>query len=158
LPVYHVENLLLDENEILNVTRQLMSSKCPYSTAEEVRNELIELILSDIHLKPYARALFDAKLARKAKEACDEIFKNQANAAISFENLKFSEIEREARNVLQSSIDKDLWRSKCKGRDLLKAYCRLHGFKYDHLRNLLISRIKTPPKALEEIMKQILNS
>jgi len=158
LPVYHVENPLLDENEIFDVTRQLMSSKCPYTTAEEVRYELLKLILSDQHLKPYAKALFDAKLAKKAKEACDEIFKNQANAAVSFEKLKFSEIESEARSILQSSIEKDIWRSKCKGRDLLKAYCGLHGIKYEYLRNLLISRIKTPPEALEEIMKQILNN
>lgn len=158
LPVYHIENLLLDENEIFEVTRSLMSSKCQYNTIEEVIDDLKKLVLSDSHLKPYAKTLFDAKLAKAAKEAYDAVFKNQANFAIPLNTLKFSDIETEARTILQSSINDGTWQSKCKGRDLLKAYCGLHSFRYEHFRNLLISRIKTPPKALEEIMVQILKN
>jgi hypothetical protein len=158
LPVYHIENLLLDEREIFEVTRSMLSSQCRYSTIDEVSNDLKKLVLSDSHVKPYAKALFDARLAKTAKDAYDAVFKNQANSAISFSSLKFSEVEKEARDVLQSAIDNDTWRGKCKGRDLLKAYCKLHGFRYEHFRNLLISRIKTPPKALDEIMEQILRN
>jgi len=156
LPVYHVENLLLDENEIFDATRQLMGSKCPYSTSDEVRQELISLVLSEKHLKPYVRAIVDAKLAKKAKEASDEIFKNQANATISLERIDFSGIETETVNILKTAIDEETWKSKCKGRDLLRAYCGIHNIRYEHLRNLLISRIKNPPNILDEIMKQIL--
>jgi len=158
LPVYHVENLLLDENEILEVTRSMMGSKCPYTTAEEVSKDLQKLVLSEAHLKPYAKSLLDARLAKLAKDAHDAVYKHKSTSSQQPKIPEYSEVEEEAKRVLESSLADGSWRSKCKGRDLLKAYCGQQGLKYEHFRNLLISRMKTPPKALADIMSHILVS
>lgn len=155
LPVYHVENLLLDENEILEVTREMMGSQCPYTTPDQLIRDLKELVLSATHLKPYTKALLDARLAKIAKDAHDAVFKQQI---LPSPQLEFREIEEEAKRALESALADDTWRAKCKGRDLLKAYCGKHGLKYKHFRNLLIARIKTPPKALADIMSHILKT
>lgn len=158
LPVYHVENLLLDENEILEVTRSMMGSKCPYPTAEEVNKDLQKLVLSGTHLKPYAKSLLDARLAKLAKDAHDTVYKQKSAPSQQPKIPEYSEIEEEAKKVLESSLADGSWHSKCKGRDLLKAYCGQHGLKYEHFRNSLIARIKTPPEALADIMDKILKS
>jgi hypothetical protein len=158
LPVYHVENLLLDENEILEATRSMLGSECPHTTTDEVGKDLKKLILSETHLKPYTRALFDARLAKIAKDAYDAVYKQQTVPSTPHTIPEFSEIEEEAEEILKSAIANDTWCSECKGRDLLKAYCNQHGLRYYHFRNLLISRIKTPPKELAEIMSNILKS
>ena len=154
LPVYHVENLLLNEDEIFEVTHSMLS-KCPYTTAEGVSSDLQELVLSEKHLKPYTKALFDARLAKIAKEAHDAVYKRQD---VSPTIPEFYKIKEEAEEILKSAIADGTWRSKCKGRDLLRAYCGQHGLKYEHFRNLLIGRIKTPPNELAEIMSHILKS
>lgn len=158
LPVYHVENLLLDENEILEVTRSMMGSACPYATGEEVCKDLQKLVLSGIHLKPYTKALLDARLAKMAKDAYDAVYNQKRSSSTAPKVLEYREVEQEAKQLLESSLADGTWRCKCKGRDLLKAYCSQHGLKYEHFRNLLISRMKTPPKALADIMSQILAS
>lgn len=153
LPVYHVENLLIDENKIFEVTRSMIGSGCPYSSADEVSKDLQKLVLSETHLKPYTKALWDARLAKIAKDAYDAVYKQQT---VSLTPQTFSEIEEEAKKVLEPAVADGTWRAKCKGRDLLKAYCGQHGLKYEHFRNLLIDRIETPPEALADIMSRIL--
>ena len=158
LPVYHIENLLLDENEIFEVTRIMMSSKCPYSKADEVRIDLQKLVFSDGHLKAFTKSLLDSRLAKLAKDAHDAVYKQKSAPAQQNKIPVYSEIEEEAKRTLESALKNDTWQSKCKGRDLLKSYCGQHGLKYEHFRNLLISRISTPPKPLTGIMNQILKS
>lgn len=158
LSVYHAENLLLDENEILETTQAMMGSKCPYKTADEVRECLQKLVLEDAHLKKYAAALQDARIARLAKEAYDSVYRSKAGLTVQGACIEFHDVEAEAKTLLEASLLDDTWRSKCKGRELLKAYCGQLGLKYEHFRNLLISRMKTPPKALVDIMDRILAS
>lgn len=158
LPVYHVENFLINESEILEVTRQMIGAKCTYCKEEEVNEELKRLILSETHLKPYAKAMLDARIAEKAKEVYDSVFKASDNRLITLDKIEYSEIEKEAKKILEDAIKDETWRSKCKGRDLLKAYCGNLGIKYEHFRNILINRIQTPLKGLTEIMEKILSS
>ncbi len=158
LPVYHVENFLINEREILEVTQAMMGAKCPYSKEDEEREELKKLLLSETHLKAYAKAILDARIAEKAKEAYDNVFKVGKHISLTAEKIEYSVMEKEAKKVLEDAIKDDTWRAKCKGRDLLKAYCGNLGIKYEHFRNLLIERITTPPKGLAEIMEKILSS
>ncbi|MFX1293346.1 MAG: AAA family ATPase [Promethearchaeota archaeon] len=158
LPVYHIENLLLNDNDILEVMRAILGAKCPFSSAKEIVKDLQELIFSDTHLKPYTRAISYAKLAHLYKIARESFFKGDCTFLREIKKPKFSEIENEARKRLQSAISDNTWRSKCKGRALLKAFCKKYQLKYEHFRNLLIDRIKTPPKLLKEIMNKILNT
>lgn len=155
LPVYHIENLLLDDNEILEVTRSMMGSSCPYTLIGEVEDCLKQLIISDAHLNAYAGALLDARLARIAKDAYDAVFKKQIVSPVQPD---FHKIKEEAKRELEAALADSTWRAKCRGRELLKAYCSKHSLKYEHFRNVLISRIETPPKPLQQIMSQILES
>ncbi len=159
LPVYHVENLLLDENEILEATRSILGSKCPYITADEVGMDLKELVLSEHHLNKYTQALLDARSAKIAKDAYDTAHRRQTVSSTPPTTiLEFPEIKEEAKEILKSALADGTWHSKCKGRELLRAYCGQHSLNYEHFRNLLIDRIKTPPKELAGIMSHILKS
>jgi len=153
LPVYHVENLLLDENKILEVTHSLMRPQCPYTAVDEVLEDLMKLVLSEVHLRAYTRALLDARKAKEAKHVHDAVFK-QRN--ISPKIFEYNEIEEEARRLLESYVADGTWRAKCKGRELLKAYCGTHSLRYKQFRNLLIDKLTSPPKELSEIMSHIL--
>jgi hypothetical protein len=153
-----VENLLLDENEILDVTRSPTGLKCPYTTAQEVNRGLQQLVLSEAHLKSYTKSLLDTRLAKLARDAQDAVYKQKGVPLQQPKIPEHSDIEEEARKVLKSALENGTWRSKCKGRDILKAYCGQHGLKYEHFRNSLIARMKIAPKALADIMDKILES
>lgn len=152
LPVYHIENLLLNADEILEVTHSLTGANCPYATTEEVEKDMMDLVLSDSHVNDYAGALLDTRVAKVAKDAYDAVYRR---SEVSHVRPDFQDIKAEAKTLLEFSLADNTWRVKCKGRTLLKAYCGKHGFNYEHFRNLLISRIKSPPEALEAIMNQI---
>jgi predicted ATPase len=156
LPVYHVENFMIDEAIILQVSQSLMRSKCPYTCPEEITVELKRLLLSDSHVKPYAKALLDSRVANAAKCAYDSVYSKAQDPEAISEIPSFAKIEEIARENIQEYIDSDKWRYRCKGRELLKAYCGRHNIKYEHFRNLLISNMSSIPDGLSSIMKKIL--
>ena len=157
LPVYHVENLLLNPNEILEVTKSSKLSDCRYKDSNEVEEVLKELVLSEAHLNAYAKALLEARIANVAKDAYDSICQKKAQP--SYRDIpEFPEFVKRARDLMQSAINDDTWIARCKGRDILKAYCHREELKYKIFRNCLISRIKMPPKELQGIMSQILGN
>ncbi len=155
LPVYHVENLLLDEEKMLEATRRLLLSKCPYDSAEKIADQLKVLALTDQHVKPYAAALLDAKVAQVAKQAQDAYFRKEPIDLSSLVRPEFADVEQQARQDIKTAIDNGTWRAKCKGRDLLRAYCRGIDVKYESFRNILIGMFQKPPEAIDTIMAQI---
>jgi|GEM_PF-1053524 len=157
LPVYHVENFLIDPEIIFRVTARIMLDKCPYASVDDVKKCLVELLKEDAHLLPFTRAVFDAAVAGKAKEAWDCVYRRDSNrlAEVTFPN--FEDMRMRAIAKIDESIKDDSWSSVCKGRDLLKSFCSRHGLNYEHFRNLLISELTTPPRGLEAIMTRILN-
>jgi predicted ATPase len=157
LPVYHVENFLLNGDQIYDVTKSIMGVKCPYQNGNEVAQELEAMVLSVEHVKPFTNAIFDAKLGLLAKKAYDSIYKKEIFNSGEHSIPDFETTEKEARLMLQKSIHNGAWRADCKGRDLLKAYCGKNGIKYEHFRNILISRLKSPPLELSVIMEKILS-
>lgn len=158
LPVYHVENLLLDEVRILDATRDMLRAKCPYSCSEDVAADLRQLVLSDMHMKAYAKALFDAKLAHLANEMREAFYRRSTDAPKTLEPPRFEAVESESRAKMKAAIERGTWKRDCKGRDLLKAYCGKHQFRYEIFRNVLISKQEGPPPALQEVMDKILSS
>jgi AAA15 family ATPase/GTPase len=155
LPVYHIENLLLDEEAIFLVFQDMFKSKCPYQNVSEVLEDLKKLVLSDIHVNPYTKAVLDAKLAHYAKQSYDAVFQGKSISPL-IQPVTFDDVKTEAQNILTTAIHDGTWKEKSKGRDLLKALSAKYTLKYEHLRNLIISKIELPPKPLDEIMKQIL--
>jgi hypothetical protein len=153
LPVYHVENFLLDDGLILQTIKDMMGSRCPYTSPADIETELRRLALADAHLKPFARTLLDARVACVAKEAWDAVFQRKAFSA---PNQSFAVIEDEARTAISQAITDGTWRSKCKGRELLKAMAAENGLNYEHFRNCIIAKLSAPPLALKTIMDQIL--
>lgn len=158
LPVYHVENLLLDENAILEATRDLLADKCPYTSPIAVAVEMRSLLLSETHLKPYARALQDARLAQLAKQFSTAIYSGQPQQAADVVVPQFATVEADAKRIMETSAQDGTWRTKCKGRDLIKAYCAKNGLRYDHFRNLVIAKMQQPPEGLRTIMDAILGN
>lgn len=115
-----------------------------------------ELVLSDAHLRPYARALLDARVAQVANAAYDAVFRTQGASAGGVEHVEFVRVEGEARVLLEQSLVDGSWTAQCKGRELLKAYCGRLGLNYEHFRNLLISRLDRPPASLQAIMAAVM--
>lgn len=156
LNVYHVENFLLDEQVFYDVTKELMADKMPYDNAEQLKAELSVLVLSEIHIKPFTKAILDARVSKIAKEAWDSVYKGIVEKGTAFEKPEFKSVENDSKELLKKSVEDGTWKSKCKGRALIRAYCSKHNIKYEHFKNLLVNRIKEPPDALKNIMDQIL--
>jgi predicted ATPase len=155
LPVYHVENFLIDPEIIYDVIKKLLLDKCPYSSADDVNSSLVDLLKDDTHLLPFTRAILDASVARKAKEAWDCVYKKDS-ASLSKITFPDFEIMRDtACKKLDDSIQKNRWMTICKGRDLIKAFCCKHSLKYEQFRNLIISELHEPPEELRKIISQI---
>jgi hypothetical protein len=110
----------------------------------------------NVHLKPFTKALLDAKLAGLAKRQHDAVYSKSANCSEPIQRPEYSAVEREAEAILTEAIARNEWKARCKGRDLLKAYCGRLGMKYEHFRNCVSSSLSTPPPALVEIMRKIL--
>jgi len=154
LPVYHVENFLLDGEVLLQATRDMLGARCPYAASKEIEEELKRMVLEDVHLKPYAAALRDARVSRLAKEASDAVFRGAPGPAAL--DLEFSRVQAEARLLMEKAVADGTWKAKCKGREVLRAYCGLHGLKYEHFRNASIAKMERPPEALRAIMDVVL--
>ena len=154
LPVYHVENFLLVEKAILDATKQMLGLKCPFSTEAEVTQELKRLALTDQHLNPFTKAVLDGEIARVAKEAHDAVWKNKL-ANLSLQIPGFDDTKTNCRKILNDAMADGTWKSKVKGRDLLKAYCSSHGLKYEHFRNSIIAAMQEPPQGLLDIINRI---
>ena len=154
LPVYHIENFLLSEKLILAATRDLLGAACPYPTEAEIQRALQQLVLDPAHLKPYASALLDARVARSAKEAHDAVFQRKAMAPAA--PVSFTDAENQAWATMEQAVADGTWREKCKGRELIRAFSALHRLKYEHFRNLIISKMEAPPPELAKIMSVIL--
>jgi len=157
LPVYHVENFLIDDRIIYETTKKLLLDKCPYSSTADIKQCLIDLVKDNGHLKPFTRAVFDATVARRAKEAWDCVYKRDSSTLSKITFPIFEEVRDGAIKSLEDSIRNGTWRSVCKGRDLLKAFCFRHGLNYEQFRNLLISELSEPPEELKKIISQILS-
>jgi AAA15 family ATPase/GTPase len=155
LPVYHVENYLLDCQKIYDTAKSILLEKCPYGNAKEIESTLKSLLLEDGHLLPYSKAIFDAEVSRAAKSAFDNVYKRDSGALAKMVLPEFAAIKTKAEKFLHEHITNDTWTEKAKGRDLLRAFCGKIGVKYEHFRNLLINSIKEPPASLLEIISKI---
>src|SRR5262249_1290896 len=136
-------------------TQDMLGQKCPYTDATQITEKLKGLVLDDHHVRAYAGALLDARVAQVAKQASDAIFRRQAFTQSA---LAFSDAKQEAKNAMVQAVANGGWREKCKGRDLLKKYAGEHGLNYEHFRNSIIAKMKSPPPGLAKIMDQILGA
>lgn len=156
LPVYHVENFLLDAAAVLAALQDMLASACPYQSVQDVEVKLKELVLTDAHIISYAKALLDARIAKLAKDMTDALYRGDPapNTAVP----TFDAIKAQAVTALRQAIDEDTWRSRCKGREVLKALAHEHGIKYTHLRNCVIAKLTDVPAGLADIMGRILGA
>jgi predicted ATPase len=154
LPVYHVENLLLDDDAILATVSDMLGAASPFRSTGDVAAALRALVLADCHVKPYAKALHDARVARAAKAAWDAVFRRDGSVTTSVP--AFDQTEQDARALLADSLQEGTWRARCKGREVLRGFCADLGLNYVHARNVIISKLGAPPPALAAIMNRIL--
>lgn len=154
LTVYHVENFLLDPEVLLKSMSQLCGPRCPFSEAKEIEEELKKLVLEEIHLNSYTKAVLDAKIAELAKKAYDAVFSGKTKE-IDLEGPDFESAKASAKSVLEKSLVEGDWKRRAKGRDLLKSFCARYGLKYEHFKNVVISNFSQPPDELEDIISKI---
>lgn len=154
LPVYHVENFLLQPELIFKVTQQMLGSGSPLKSVEDADRELKNLVIDDVHLLPYSRTLLDAEISLIAKKAYDAVYSGKT-AELDLKVPTFDDMRVRAKLKLETSVADGTWKSTVKGRDLLKAYCNRFGLRYEHLKNSLIANLSDPPPELEEIMQKI---
>lgn len=150
LPVYHVENFLLDEELMLAATRVLLGQRCRYQNHREVRETLESLVLSDRHVKSLAASYFDAKLRALSKKMEDSLFQGKP---IPEDRIQFAGVLEETQGILREAVEDGTWRAKCKGKQIIKLYC--HGLqisKDDHFKNLMIGMMGEAPGELERII------
>lgn len=154
LPVYHVENYLLDPVAIFAVTSQLLGRQSPLSSSQDVEALLKELVLDDGHLLPFTRAILDAEISKVAKRAHDAVFSGKTEG-LELKVPSFEEAKVAARTALEASLQNGTWAARVKGRDLLKSFAAKVGIRYEHLKNSVISTFKAPPADLQAIMSRI---
>lgn len=157
LPVYHVENFLLDAGLILETAKEMLGIKCPYTTAAQISDELTTVILGPVHVNAYTGAVLNARVAELANQAHDAVFHGTPSMGIPISPVTFADAEKEAKATLSQAVADGTWPAKSKGREVLKGFCGKNGLKYEHFRNLLIAKMKMPPKELDDIIKQILS-
>lgn len=156
LPVYHVENLLLDAESIFSVTREMLGARCPYASASDVQRDLEHLLFCESHVNALARALLDRHLSEIAQQAYTDAYLGEPQT--SHVRPAFAEMQDHAASMLTSALEEGTWCQVCKGRELLKAYCGKHGLTYRHFRNSLTVRLGSPPPELAQIMNRILST
>jgi len=158
LPVYHVENFLLNNNLIYDACSKLLLDKNPYKNENEVDKHLKALLFDDRHFLPFTRAIYDAEVEKIAKIAWDNVYKKNVKELSKISIPTFEDIKTKSRNLLDESIKSNKWKAVCKGRDILKTFCSANGIKYEHFRNIIISNMKTPPEDLDKIIKEIMSN
>lgn len=156
LPVYHVENFLLDAAAILAALQDNLGSRCPYQSAENVEGKLKQLVLEDAHMNPYARALRDARIAELAQKMRDGLYQGSPPTIPVVPS--FEEVKADATTSLSEAITDGTWRERCKGREILKALAHEHGIKHTHLQNCVIAKLTEVPAGLADIMERILGT
>ncbi len=134
----------------------MLGTSCPYTTAVDVEGTLKSLAMEEPHLKALARAMLDARITKLANQARDAVFQNGEMPDIVESRPTFDNILNEARNTMHEAISDGSWAEKCKGREILRAFCGQHNVKYEHFRNSVIAQLKAPPAGLAEIMNKIL--
>lgn len=153
LPVYHVENFLLDNSAVLAALQDNLGSECPYTSPADIEDKLKQLVLHDAHINPYAKALLDARIATLAQQMKDGLYQGRQTNTRSVPS--FAEVKKDAASSLRDSITNETWQARCKGREVLKALAHEHGIKYTHLRNCIMAKLETVPAGLKGIMEKI---
>ena len=154
LPVYHVENFLLDPVLILAALSDIKLSKVQYSSEREIEDELIQIVLSESHLNAYAGALLDAELSKVARAAHDAVYRS--STVTPKEIPTYADMRHEAAVQMRAAVAAGTWPQKCKGREVLKGFSTTNSVPYELLRNLIVSKMRSPPPALDLILQRIL--
>ncbi len=154
LPVYHVENFLLNADVMFKVSSQMLASQCPFKTSGEVEAELKRLVLDDGHLLPYTKAALDAEIGRIAKKAHDAVFSGRTDG-LDLKVPQFDVTKTTAKQELEAALRDGTWTARVKGRDLLRFFCARHGLRYEHFRNSVIANFGEAPEGLQQIMEKI---
>ncbi len=151
LPVYHIENYLLDPDRIFAIAKTILGRRCPFTSASGVEDILLELVRSDDHVSALARSGLNDKVQEVARAARSAILAQTSTPSFP----SYAAIEDEMRLSVEASTKNGAWRNLCKGRDILRGFAGKIGIKYELLRNLLISSMPSAPEDLSTIMAAI---
>ena len=94
LPVYHVENFLVDESKIFNATQKLLREKNPYKEIKEIKEELKALILENSHLNQYTKVLLEADNQKVINDFQTLVYKNRNIQKFEYTLKSFEDIKK----------------------------------------------------------------
>jgi len=131
LPVYHVENFLLDPLIVLEVAQAMLGVRCPYKSENDVETALKNAVLGERHLRSLAGALFDARIAKLASDARDAVFKNRTVPDPLAFRPTFEAAMVDVKKSMEDALVDGTWKRKCKGREVIRAFCSLNQMNYE---------------------------
>ena len=178
--VYHIENYLLNaryiqhalqelslggvepteaeiDDRLLNCARQILGSMVKDRLQKHVNSLLVQCI--DVGTAPNASSL--APGFRDAVERSAERIQKVLEANLTESSI--ADREQEIRQELQVALTDNSWRSVFRGRDILRRLTGElgDGVNYDHLRNLIIARMRDDgyqPEGMKHVIDQIMNA
>lgn len=177
--VYHIENYLLVSKYLTRVLIDYdhrLKNKLEEDTVEQslqlcaqetlgslvrvkLQKEINARVVSslDIGVDPSLSSF--ASAFREASERAPERLALKLNGELSLESLE--ELENDLRVELEAALQNGEWKSKFRGRDILKRFVALqgNGMKYEHFRNLVIARMRDDnyqPQGMREILSTIM--
>lgn len=155
LPVYHVENFLLNNGAILAALQDMFATHCPYKTESDIDSALRDIVLASTHLGALAAALLDARRDEFAKQLAGADSERELLDAWQGKPDGESALQ-DAQDLMTSTLEDGTWKDKCIGRVVLRQLAASVQQKYEILRNVILAKIDTPPTPLQAIMRNIL--
>ena len=175
--VYHIENYLLESKFIgdalgdLNISHNDLSSlvKIDQRLKEIAESQIGALVTHKVQSDIYSKLLPSLKPNPTAEDISAELHRSisqsmkQVNDRIEVEldrNTIQEQVTRE-RNFLIDSLATEDWRKHFRGRDILRKFAGEYvGMRYEHFRNLIISRMMSAgyqPPGMKAVLDQIVN-
>ncbi|MED5611608.1 MULTISPECIES: AAA family ATPase [Pseudomonas] len=177
--VYHIENYLLEpkfihkvlsdvnlatksvsspdciESELLSCAKETISSLVLHQIKARINSTLLSFI--DINIDPKSSPLAPAFL--EAAERAKNKITNSFTSTLSLTEL--ASLERLTIENLNTALEDGSWKTKFRGRDILKRFIGRHGsgMKYEPFRDLIIARMKDAghqPDGMKIIINKIM--
>lgn len=175
--VYHIENYLLEPKFIddvlgdLNISHNDLSSlgKIDQRLKEIAESQMGSLITHQIQSDIYSKLLPSLNPNPRAEDISTELHRSISQSIAQVNRLIDEELDLDAireqvtkrREVLISSLATEDWRKHFRGRDILRKFAGEYvGMRYEHFRNLIISRMMSAgyqPPGMKAVLDLIVN-
>ena len=176
--VYHIENYLLESKFIddalgdLNISHNDLSSlaKIDQRLKEIAESQIGSLVTHKVQYQIYSKLLPKLNPNPMAEDISAELHRSISQSMKQVNVLIDTELDTDAiheqvtreREFLVTSLTTEDWRKHFRGRDILRKFVGKYvGMRYEHFRNLIISRMMTAgyqPQGMKAVLDRIISS